>query len=654
MYKYIRNSSLAFFSAILLFGSAYAQKYEPYHWEEKRGLTQLDDSEKEYGLYYILVSIRYQYLYDPQDNQLVCYATNHNIIRTNNDEALSKSNRVYIPMGNTIELVELKARAITKDNGVTNFDQVNLKELESDESGYKILAIEGAEVGGEIEYFYTRKINASNFNTHTFQFGFPVKTFDYSLKSPENLEYEFKVYNWDAQVTQTDTTDQYNLYELKTQSIPAIFQEDFSAYENHEARLEVKLAYNNTRGNIRLFTWGDAGKRIYDNIYTLTKEEQKAVNKLIKDMKLTGDPINSLKMAENYIKSNYFLEPEAGDAGEQIDMILKNKYATSRGFTRLFAAMLGSQSIEHEIVLTSNRFQKALDPDFDTWNYLNDYLIYIPSINRFLSPKDTPFRLGTVPFGYYGTYGLFIRQEPIQDFIYPVAHIGYIPESPYSSNIDDMDIEVNFSENMEKNQVKLIRSFKGYSASYYKIGLLQLEEDTKKEMLDEIIKYLALDAEIKNIEVLHANTNYDVWEEPFVVKGTFNTNSYIESAGDVILFKAGELIGPQSELYQDHERKLEVVNSFNRGYERKIVVHIPEGYTVQNPGDLMIKEQVFDEDKKLIYNFESKYELNGQKLEVEIDEFYDQLTYPVEKFEAFRRVINSAADFNKIVLVLSK
>jgi hypothetical protein len=139
-----------------------------------------------------------------------------------------------------------------------------------------------------------------------------------------------------------------------------------------------------------------------------------------------------------------------------------------------------------------------------------------------------------------------------------------------------------------------------------------------------------------------------------VVKGTFNTNSYIESAGDVILFKAGELIGPQSELYQDHERKLEVVNSFNRGYERKIVVHIPEGYTVQNPGDLMIKEQVFDEDKKLIYNFESKYELNGQKLEVEIDEFYDQLTYPVEKFEAFRRVINSAADFNKIVLVLSK
>jgi hypothetical protein len=84
------------------------------------------------------------------------------------------------------------------------------------------------------------------------------------------------------------------------------------------------------------------------------------------------------------------------------------------------------------------------------------------------------------------------------------------------------------------------------------------------------------------------------------------------------------------------------------------VVHIPEGYTVQNPGDLMIKEQVFDEDKKLIYNFESKYELNGQKLEVEIDEFYDQLTYPVEKFEAFRRVINSAADFNKIVLVLSK
>ena len=40
--------------------------------------------------------------------------------------------------------------------------------------------------------------------------------------------------------------------------------------------------------------------------------------------------------------------------------------------------------------------------------------------------------------------------------------------------------EVITSENMEKNSVQLTRTFNGYSASYYKLGLLQLEEDTKK------------------------------------------------------------------------------------------------------------------------------------------------------------------------------
>lgn len=128
---------------------------------------------------------------------------------------------------------------------------------------------------------------------------------------------------------------------------------------------------------------------------------------------------------------------------------------------------------------------------------------------------------------------------------------------------------------------------------------------------------------------------------------------YIESAGDIILFKAGELIGPQSEMYQERDRTMQIVNDFNRGYLRKIKVNIPDGYTIQNPEDLVIKEQVFNDDT-LIYNFLSSYTIEGQFLEIEIDEFYDKLYFPVEKFEAFRKVINTAADWNKIVLVLQQ
>lgn len=649
-----RNFAFTFLATLSSLSGVHSQQYQPYQWIENRKLTELDDSENAYGLYYLLINVKYEYLYDPQDNTLVCYLTNHYIIRANNNEALGKSNRVYIPMSNTVELMELKARAIRKNNEIIEFDHVNLKDLESDESGYKILAIEGAEVGGEIEYYYTRKVSASNFNSHVFQFGFPVRNYEYSLKCPDNLEYAFKIYNWEGTVSQQDTTDQFNLYEYQAKNIPPIFSEQFSAHENDAARLEVKLAYNNTRGNVRLFTWGDAGKRIYDNIYTLSKEEQKAVSKLVKDIDLTGNPLNSLKKAEHYIKTGYFLEPKSGDAGEQIDLILKNKYATSRGFTRMFAAILDQLKIEHEIVLTSNRLEKAFDPDFDTWNYLSEYLIYLPDTRQFLSPKDAAFRLGTVPFGYYGTYGLFIRREPVQDFIYPVAYIGYIPETPHTANFDNLDIAVSFSADMDKNQIEVTRSFKGYSAYYYKIGVQRLTAEDQKEMMNEIFKYLALDAEIIRMDVVKGGTEFERWDEPFVVNGVFNTGSYIESAGDVILFNAGQLIGPQSELYQDHERQLRVVNSYNRGYLRKLKVQVPEGYTIQNPDDLKIDEQVHDQNDNIIYIFKSDYTLKGQTLEIEIEEYYDQLTFPQEDFESFRKVINSAADFNKIVLVLSR
>lgn len=654
MYKLIRNLAFTLFAASGLFSRVYAQEFEPYQWQEQRSLTELNETEKKYGLYYLKVLVKYQYVYDPADNAYVCYVTNHNIIRTNNNEALSKSNRVYISMNNALELVEVKARAITRDNNVINFDKVNLKELESDEEGYRILAIEGAEVGGEIEYYYTRKLNASNFITRTFQFDFPIKSYDFSLKCPENIEYKFKVYNWEGAITQTDTTEDFNQYEFKTNNIPAMYSEDFAAVEECKSRLEFKITYNSNRNKSRMFTWGDAGKRIYDNIYTLSKEEQKAVKKLIKDIGFEGIPLDDFKKAEHFIKTNYFFEENSGATGEQIDQILKNKYATSRGFTRIYAAILNNLNIDHEIVLTSNRFEKVFDADFDSWNYLGEYIIYINETKQFLSPKNTNFRLGTIPFGYYGTDGLFVRMEPVQDFEYPVAYISYIPESPYQDNFDNMDIKVSFSDDLEQNNIDLVRSFKGYGADYYKEGLIGLNAEEKKEMLDDIIKYLALDAEIEQIEVVEGNTEFTNWNKPMVVKGSFTSNSYIESAGDVILFKAGELIGPQSELYQEKERKLPVVNRYNRGYSRKINVQIPAGYSIQNPDDLIMKEQVFDDNNKLIYNFVSNYALNGQTLEIAIEEYYDELNYPVEKFEAFRKVINSAADFNKIVLVLTQ
>ena len=613
----------------------------------------MDSTASKYGLYYILRNEEYHYEYD-QNGNYICYVTRHNIIRANNDEALNKSNKIYIPLRNTLELSALKARAITRDNKIIDFDENNIKELEDENSGYKILAIEGAEVGGEIEYFYTLKTYASNFMSRIIQSSYPVRKLDFKLTCPDHIEYDFKLYNdSNNKVVQTDDSEDYNQYELSIEHIKPLFNEDFAAYDDSKIRLEFKLAYNNKAGSHRLFTWSDAGKQIYAQIYDLSNEEKKSLSKYIKKLGLKGDPITAFRQAEHKIKTTIFYQERVPEGADEITTILANKYASSKGFTRLFAGVLNHLNIQHEIILTSDRNDRRFDRDFDTWNYLDEYLIYVNSADQFMSPKDMPLRLGTIPFNYIGSDALFVRAEPIQDFVFPVTRIGHIPAPSYKENYDNLDIEVSFNESLDENTVNVTRSFLGYGAQFYKMALIALEEERKQLVLKDIIKYLAPDAEIEALQVVQDNIEFDTWIKPFTIQGTFKSSGYIESAGDVILFKAGDLIGPQSEMYQENERTLQVVNDFNRGYLRRITVNIPDGYSIQNPDDLIINEQVV-ENERMIFNFESSYEIVGQQLKIEIIEFYDELYYPVEKFEPFKKVINAAADWNKIVLVMTE
>ena len=64
---------------------------------------------------------------------------------------------------------------------------------------------------------------------------------------------------------------------------------------------------------------------------------------------------------------------------------------------------------------------------------------------------------------------------------------------------------------------------------------------------------------------------------------------------------------------------------------------------------LMVKE-----GDDVIYVFDATYEISGNVLSIKIDEWYDRVYYPIEKFEEFRKVVNAAADWNKVVLVMKE
>src|SRR5690242_11213507 len=162
-----------------------------YKWDEQRTRFKLSADEEKLPELMIKSHVVYEYTFE--NDEFLMYSTHHKIIYVNSNEAIQKHNRIYISMNSTMALTTLKARAINKAGKAVYFDETNLKEIKEEASGnaYRIFAMEGVELGSEIEYFYTRKMVADMFNREFMQFDVPAKTASMKLTSPRHLKFDF-------------------------------------------------------------------------------------------------------------------------------------------------------------------------------------------------------------------------------------------------------------------------------------------------------------------------------------------------------------------------------------------------------------------------------------------------------------------------------
>jgi hypothetical protein len=177
-----------------------------------------------------------------------------------------------------------------------------------------------------------------------------------------------------------------------------------------------------------------------------------------------------------------------------------------------------------------------------------------------------------------------------------------------------------------------------------------MKEEQRSKMVEGLLKETAPDAVI---DKWTAKPEDKDGINNFVMNVDFKSNHFLETAGPRVLFKVGELIGPQVEMYREESRMTPIENDYNRGYERSIEVKIPAGYQVRNADDLNISVVYKDGDKEP-YLFVSSYTLNGSVLKITVKEYYKEIYAPIERYEDYRKVINAAADFNKVTLVLEK
>jgi hypothetical protein len=629
--------------------------YKEYKWDNKPSNIEMISEDTASSGILLDHNVIIEYFYDNNDN-LIEYKTVHKRVKLNTQKAIRQNNKVYIDLNNTKELLTHKARVIRPDGTIIELKESDFKQAENfEEYGkFKYFAFEGIDIGSDIEYFYTISKNPYYYGSRwALQSSIPHLKVSFTLSAPKHLIYKTLGRNGFPSLTLDTADTNRNIWRAEMSNIPALKSEPYSAYDTQLMSLQFKLQKNTANGKDKITAYGDAARSVYDKTHEgTTSADHKKLLGLSKKLKLDKKSLElKVRGMETYLKSNISIVDANDERLVSIPYILDKKSASEIGIIRVLLAWFEAEGIKYELMLCSDRTEELFEKDFETYGSLDEYFIYIPEIDKYIAPTFYSYRLGLLPYSWAHNYALFMKPITIGTFTTFIGEVKWVPISDYTKSLDDHQIELDLSD-LEEPILSFTRATTGYESVYFQANLKNANEQRMNEFKDLLISYINDEEEIisSNFENIELN---DIQVKPFIVKGKVSYPNLIEKVGPKYLVKIGKVIGPQSELYQENQRKMPVELNNNHGYKREIVLKVPSGYKLQNLEKLNFNKKVSHEGKEVMA-FNSSYIYKDNLLTVNVLEYYNTIQLPVEKYNEFKEVINAAADFNKVVLVLEQ
>lgn len=597
--------------------------------------------------------------YRSELNDVNMYRSIHRIVKVMDEKGIEAFNKVTIPMSNGKTLEFIKARTILPNGKVIEIGRDKVKEIKNENGAPQYLfAMEGVEKNAEVELQYTEKKPLAFFGAETFQYSIPVMHADFSMSTPERMIFQVKGYNGFGNGTDT-LIDGTRYYNASHSSIPGIYEEPYADLEANQMRVEYKLSYlPNENPNVRMLTWKDLAKQLYKDYYNYSSKEDRAVDKYLQQLEVNDndDEVTKIRKIEDGIKTNIVFNKDLdGDNAKLLDKVIENKTANEVGYARLFAACFSHAGVKHELGISTNRFDHPLDQDFENWNFLETYVFYFPNQKRFLAPSYIYDRYPVVPASLITNKAIFIKITTIGDVTSALADIREVTPLPLKESENNIIANVSFSGDDLDPQVEVTHTFSGYSAMGIREAMVLLPKDKQKETIENIVNLSDKPEDVLSYKTVNSAFHNYYDNKPLKLMATLHAPQLMEKAGPKYLFKLGDVIGRQQEMYQDVKRNLPISIAFPHSENRTITVTIPSGYKILNPQDIRIHQDDKNENGGTpTMGFDSDYKIDGDKLYVNIKEYYSGLSYPVSYYETFRKVINASADFNKVVLVMVK
>lgn len=637
----------------LLFAQDYS--FKNYDWNETETKVEIPEQYKNEKEVILLRNTKIEIVI--ADKNAKQYHLLHEKIYINSDDAIERNNKIYIPFSLDEKVLVNKARVILKNGNVIHLDKKDIKEDVDQEKGmkYNYFAINGLEKGSVIEKIYVLEENPEfTGQTIKMQDEYPIADLNFDLITPNYLIFKTKSYNGlsDATIDEKSLENRLIL-SVSEKNIPALDNDE--NYSNWNLQLKLfryKLDENLMNGGRNLNNFKGFSTSVFDRLNAeLDKKNKKAVDDFCKTIPKSNDLQEQIWNIENKIKKTITYNKYI-DNKESITDIINTKQANQTDILKLYLAVFKNFKIENNIVFTSNRYRIPFDKEFESYENLSELLFYFPSIQKYLTPTEIEYRIPLFPATIANNNGLFIKEKTFAGVKMGVGEINFIEIPGSEITHDVMDITVDFTKDIENPLITSKISFGGYSALNFQPIKDFASAEQYKSVLKSIAENYTVETEFKTLTTENDGTEF-IGKKPFVLNVSFDGKDLTKKAGENYLFSVGETIGKQMEFYQENKRTLPVEIDYPHYYTRKIKLLLPKGATVKNLDKFTMdfKSSVNGKDQAA---FISKYSQKGDIITIDNIEYYHIINYPLSVFDAYKAVINAAADFNKIVIIVTK
>lgn len=591
-----------------------------------------------------------------EEESLVEYVLFHQKKLINSNNAIEDNNKVNVPSKLSANVLVNKLRVINKNGSILELKESDIKEEvdEGKQTRYNYFAVKGLEKGAVIEQIYLIKRNAEyKGNSIRFQGNAPILKTTLELIYPKNLLFSSASYNGLPKAISTlDAYEGKNSLKLTEENIdPLPVNERQSNVEKNAKRIAYKLNENFSSGVKNLFNHNDYAKELFDQYHaSLSKNDLKELDVFIKQIKLQGDEFSNIRNTEAAIKekitfNRYF------NKNSSIADVLKNKQGNYFDLIKLYVQTYKKLNIENEIVFTTERFEDVFDPNFESYLNFKDLLFYFPKSDVYVEPAATLYRTPMFDPQFGGNTAVFIKANKYLDMLVPVLENRAV-EFPKNQDLSKMDIQVDFSKDVQNPTLKSKVTFNGFESLNFQPNKDFMDPVEYKEMMNFVAKNYSIESEIDKIDYENEGL-VNVGLKPFVLNIETNGKDLVTKAGTNYLFNIGKTIGKQMEMYDEKERVFPIELENPHSYDRTITLVLPKGYEIKNL-DVFKTNYSLKYQGKVVADFVSNYELKDNVLIIKNTESYNFVEIPASTYIEYQKIINAAADFNKLSVVIEK